>query len=228
MVLLIVSGTLAWPASARQEPAEDPTAAGNNLRTGWDIDEPGLSPGQVATAEFGQVFATPVDGQVYAQPIVAGGTVIAATENNRCMGWTPVAGTPRWQVNLGAPWPAATVNCGDLTPNIGVTATPVYDPDTHAVYVTSKVADGPDVQHPHWYLHALDIGNGKELPGFPTTIGGTPSNNPGVAFNPMTAMQRPGLLLRTVWFTPDSPAIATARDELPPRRRSAHPAWNRL
>ncbi|QWF78968.1 choice-of-anchor D domain-containing protein [Amycolatopsis sp. CA-230715] len=195
MVFLVLSGTLTGFSSARTESVEDPTAAGNNLRTGWDADEPGLSPGQVSTADFGQIFATGVDGQVYAQPIVADGTVVAATENNKVYGLDPAAGTPRWQANLGAPWPAATVNCGDLTPNIGVTATPVYNPETHAVYVTSKVADGQDLQHPHWYLHALDIGTGKELPGFPATIGGTPSNNPGVPFNPMTAMQRPGLLL---------------------------------
>lgn len=192
----VVGGVLGFPAlAASSAPADDPTAAHDSLRTGWDRAEPGLSPSQVTAADFGQIFATPVDGQVYAQPIVAGGTLVANTENNKVYGLDPATGAPRWQVGLGPAWPAATVNCGDLTPTIGSTSAPVYDPDTHAVYLTAKVADGPDLQHPHWYLHALDVGSGKELPGFPTTIGGAPTNNPGVPFNPMTAMQRPGLLL---------------------------------
>jgi outer membrane protein assembly factor BamB len=175
--------------------ADDTTAGHDTLRTGWDNNEPGLVPSQVSAADFGQLFSASVDGQVYAQPIVANGMVVVATENNKVYGLDPVTGAQKWQANFGAAWPVSTVNCGDLTPTIGVTATPVYDPSTGTVYLTSKVNDGPDPQHPHWYLHALDAKTGAERAGFPTTIKGAPTNNPGVPFNPMTAMQRPGLLL---------------------------------
>ena len=72
-----------------------------------------------------------------------------------------------------------------------------YDTATGTAYFTAKVDDGPDEQHPHWYLHAVDIRTGAERAGFPTTIQGSASNdpNPDDAFNPFTAMQRPGLLL---------------------------------
>ncbi len=141
------------------------------------------------------MFATPLDGQIYAQPIVAAGTLLAATENDEVYGLDPVSGAVRWTRNVGPAWPAGAIGCGDLVPNVGVTATPVYDASTRTAYFTAKVDDGPDQQHPHWYMHAVDITTGVERAGFPTTITGAPSNDPANPFNPFTAMQRPGLLL---------------------------------
>lgn len=192
IVLLAVIALFALVAPAY---ADEVTAAHNPLRTGWDDAEPGLAPSQVTATDFGQLFSASVDGQVYAQPVVAGGIVVTATENNKVYGLDAATGTRKWNVDLGPAWPVSTVSCGDLTPTVGVTATPVYDPSTGTVYLTSKVNDGPDPQHPHWYLHALDAASGAERAGFPTTIKGAPTNNPTVPFNPMTAQQRPGLLL---------------------------------
>lgn len=49
-----------------------------------------------------------------------------------------------------------------------------HSPATGAVYLTSKVNDGPDATQPHWYLHALDAASGAERSGFPVTIQGSP------------------------------------------------------
>jgi hypothetical protein len=62
--------------------------------TAWDANEPGLSPASVTSSDFGQLFSTPVDGQVYAEPILAAGTLIAATEANGIYGLDPVTGDP--------------------------------------------------------------------------------------------------------------------------------------
>src|SRR5215470_3710353 len=51
--------------------ADEATASQTNLRTGWDPNEPGLSPPIVGGGSFGQLFSTPVNGAVYAQPVVA-------------------------------------------------------------------------------------------------------------------------------------------------------------
>ncbi len=171
------------------------TIAHDSLRTGWDRDEPGLSPSAVASSNFGKLFSATVDGQVYAQPLVVGTTVIAATENNAVYGLDSATGAAKWTRKLGPAWPASTVSCGDLTPNIGITSTPVYDPATKSVYLLAKTNDGASKLFPHWYMHALDVATGAEKPGFPVKIQGAPTNDPARPFNPMTAMQRPGLLL---------------------------------
>ncbi|KAA9154184.1 choice-of-anchor D domain-containing protein [Amycolatopsis acidicola] len=193
LLLGVVAALTAWLAAPAV--ADDVTAGNTTLRTGWDDNEPGLVPSQVSATDFGQLFSSSVDGQVYAQPVVANGVVVVGTENNQVYGLDAVTGAQKWHTNFGPAWPASTVNCGDLVPNIGITSTPVYDPASGTVYLTSKVNDGADAQHPHWYLHALDAKTGVERTGFPTTIKGAPTNNPNVPFNPMTAMQRPGLLL---------------------------------
>ncbi|WP_370099181.1 choice-of-anchor D domain-containing protein [Streptacidiphilus sp. MAP12-20] len=166
----------------------------DTLRTGWDPHEPGLTPAQVSSSSFGQQFSTAVDGQVYAQPLVIGSTLIAATENDKVYGIDAATGAIRWTRTLGTPWAAANIGCGDLAPNLGVTSAPVYDPSSGTVYVTSKVND-PDGAHPGWYLHAIDPASGLERSGWPVKIHGAPTNDLSRAFNPATVNQRPGLLL---------------------------------
>ena len=195
--LLAVVLLCAWlgaivPTSAR---ADETTVSTDSLRTGWDRNEPGLSPASVQSSDFGQLFATQLDGQVYAQPITVAGTLIAATENDKVYGLDPVTGAVKWSRDVGPYWPSSAIGCGDLAPDVGITSTPVYDPASGAVYFTAKVNDGVDDTHPHYYLHAVDPGTGAEKAGFPVTIAGAPSNDPTLAFDPYRQMQRPGLLL---------------------------------
>ncbi|WP_375490969.1 choice-of-anchor D domain-containing protein [uncultured Jatrophihabitans sp.] len=189
---LICTGTIVADVPAG---ADNVTVSDDTLRTGWDQNESGLAPSSVSASDFGQLFATQLDGQIYAQPIVAKSTVLAVTENDKIYGLNSQTGAIKWSRDVGPYWPASNIGCGDLVPNIGITGTPVYDPATGTAYFTAKVNDGADGNHPHWYLHAIDITTGAERPNFPATIGGSPSNDPGNTFNPKTAMQRPGLLL---------------------------------
>ncbi|GAB3855334.1 choice-of-anchor D domain-containing protein [Dactylosporangium cerinum] len=175
--------------------ADITTVSVDNLRTGWDSAEPGLAPSAVSASDFGQLFSTTVDGQVYAQPIVAAGTLITVTENNWVYGLNPATGAVAWSRSVGPAWPAAAIGCGDLVPNIGITSTPVYDPATGSVFFMAKVNDGPDADHPHFYLHSINPATGAERAGWPVTIQGSPTNDPGTTFNAKTAAQRPGLLL---------------------------------
>lgn len=194
LVVLGAAGLIVLPPPGAVR-ADETTISQDTYRTGWDQNEPGLSPASVTSSDFGQQFSTALDGQVYAQPLVANGTLIAATENDKVYGLDPATGTIQWTDNFGPAWPAATINCGDLAPNVGVTSTPVYDPASGYVYLTAKVNDGADANHPHWYMHALSPATGQEKPGFPVTIQGSPSNDPTVTFDPMREGQRPGLLL---------------------------------
>ncbi|MDX6221634.1 MAG: hypothetical protein QOD91_688, partial [Frankiales bacterium] len=171
--VLVAAGLLAIPVGAS---ADDTTASYDTLRTGWDPNESGLGPSAVSASDFGQLFSTTVNGQVYAQPLVVGGTLITATENDWIYGMNPATGAITWSRSVGNPWPASTTGCGDLVPNIGITSTPVYDPATGSVFFTSKVNDGPDAAHPHWYMHSIIPATGVERAGWPVVIQGTPTN----------------------------------------------------
>ena len=201
VVVALVAGALiakavVAPASA---PASSPpnvtTAAFNNLRTDWDPSEPNLSPSVVQSGTFGKIFDTQLSGSIYAQPLVYDGTVIVTTEKALAYGINSTTGAIIWQRKFGKPFEASEIGCGDLTPDIGSTSTPVIDASTGTVYLTTRLQSGLGLSNSHWWLQALSATTGKELTGFPVEIQGTPSNSPGVPFDDNYAMQRPGLLL---------------------------------
>ena len=126
---------LQWD-SAQHARADEATVSQDLLRTGWDQAEPSLSASTVGSSTFGQLFATNVNGQVYAQPLVVNGTVVVSTENDFVYGLDPATGAIKWTDNFGPAWPASTVGCADLVPNLGSTTTGVYDPASGMVYLT--------------------------------------------------------------------------------------------
>ena len=80
-------------AAASSGPAGDETTGSqNDLRDGWDPNEPALTQAAVGGGRFGQIFNTQVNGQVYAQPLVIGNTVIVATENDWVYGLNATTG----------------------------------------------------------------------------------------------------------------------------------------
>src|SRR5580693_5625412 len=125
--------------AARGAAADETTTSQDNLRTGWDPDEPELTPANVSGRTpgytFGQVFRTAVTGQVYAQPLVLGSTVIVATEQDYVYGLNASTGAVQWQTSLGTPYQIP--NCTDVAPYLGVTGGPVYDPATGDVYLVA-------------------------------------------------------------------------------------------
>jgi outer membrane protein assembly factor BamB len=174
------------------------TAAYNNLRDGWDPNEPSLGPSAVRSAGFQKLFSTKLKGSIYSQPLVYEGTVVATTETARAYGVDAATGAIRWQRSFGTPFKSSAVGCTDLKPNLGSTSTPVIDPSTGTLYVTTRLETGRKGGHlanAHWFLQALSATTGEERPGFPVEIQGTPYNTPGIPFNEAFQEQRPGLLL---------------------------------
>ena len=197
----VVAALATVPAPAR---ADETTIGYTPLRPNWDANEPGLTLSAIGQPDFGQLWsttlprpagqdATSYPNQIYAQPLVADGHVIVATEENQVDALDPQTGAVQWSVSLGPGW-APTVSCGDITPRIGITSTPVYDPSTKTIYLITKTDDGPDADHPNMRMHALSVADGSERPGWPLKLAGS-STNSGEVFNPTTANQRVGLLL---------------------------------
>jgi hypothetical protein len=201
-----------------QTPSQGVFTYHNDLaRTGQNLNETILSPSNVNSTGFGKLFADPVDGQVYAQPLYVANVVIpgqgihnvvyVATENNTVYAFdADTHGAPLWQTSLsingGTAVPSSDVNCSDLVPVIGVTSTPVIDPSTNTLYVVAKTKEGP-ATFPSYFqrLHALDIATGAEKFGGPVaieaTVSGTGdgSNGTTITFDPFKQMNRPGLAL---------------------------------
>jgi hypothetical protein len=190
----------AGSALAGVRPADEATVSQNLLRDGWDPNEPGLSPATVSGGSFGQLFKTPVDGQVYAQPLVIDSpgpspstTVIAGTENNTVYSIDGATGAVKWHTNLGTPWASSVTGCHDLTPVNGITSTPVYDAATGTLYVVANISNGnPTTTSPEFDLFALNEQTGAIQ--WHVKIGGSPVNAPSLTFGAEYERQRAGLL----------------------------------
>jgi hypothetical protein len=198
VVLAIVgSGIGLTVAALAGAPPNVTTEDFDTLRTGWDPNEPALAPATVQASTFGKVFSRKVKGSVYAQPLVVNGTLIVTTEKAKAYGINPTTGVIEWTRSFGTPFLASEIGCGDLTPDLGSTSTPVADPATGVVYMTTRTQKPgtTGIAHSRWQLQAFAASTGQEVSGFPVQIQGTPDDTPGIPFNGNYAMQRPGLLL---------------------------------
>jgi hypothetical protein len=183
----------------------------DNARTGATLIEPILTTSNVTVSSFGKLFTMPVDGQVYAQPLYVPLVSIAqqgvhdvlyvATQNNSVYAFdADVQGGPLWHVNLGPAMPTSTccfVGNLDITPEIGITSTPVIDLLSATLYVVAETLEnGATV----FRLHALDFTTGNDKISPVVIQGSVPgtsvdSANGVLTFNPAQQRQRPGLLL---------------------------------
>jgi outer membrane protein assembly factor BamB len=182
----------AAPVAPGSGPAGDETTISqNDLRDGWDPNEPTLTPAALQNGSFGQIFKTAVNGQVYGQPLVVGSTLIVATENDWVYGLNATSGAVLWKTSLGTPY--HITNCTDLTPNVGVTSTGVYDPSTNTVYEMGLVHE----TNWEWHLFGLNVSTGAIT--FKQRIVGSPTNDPHLSFSALPEGQRAGLLLLNGW-----------------------------
>jgi len=172
------------------------TNSSEDLRTGWYPGESEITPGLVSGGTFGQEWSAGVEGQVYAQPLLDEGTLLVATEKNRVYGLDPATGAKQWTTTLGGtPWNPGEISCSDLTPEIGVTGTPVIDPATDVAYMTHKAYASGSSGPVRYWMDAIELASGHEKAGFPVELAGTAQNDKSQTFTPRTQLQRPGLLL---------------------------------
>jgi hypothetical protein len=184
-------------------------------RTGQNLNETQLTPASVGSGQFGQLFSYPVDGQVYTQPLYLPGVIVpgkgihnivfVATEHDSVYAFDADNSlTPLWHASFidaaqGAATASATdLGCGSITPEAGITATPVIDPASGTLYVVAMTEEGSAGNFVH-RLHALDVTTGAERPGSPVeiqaSVPGTGNGNSTVPFEPWLYKERAGLLL---------------------------------
>ncbi|HEX5230040.1 MAG TPA: hypothetical protein VFW44_20145 [Bryobacteraceae bacterium] len=185
-------------------------------RTGQNLSESELTPASVSSGQFDRLFSYPVDGQVYAQPLYLPGVLVPGkgihnivfivTEHDSVYAFDAdnSLAAPLWHASfLNAAQgitsaSAAELTCDMITPEVGITATPVIDASTGTIYIVAMTQEGPNRQFVH-RLHALDVRTGAERPGSPVeiqaSVAGAGNGNTTVVFEPRLYKERAGLLL---------------------------------
>ncbi len=198
------------PPPAPTGPGTDVVTYKNDAgRSGLNATETTLTTANVNSTGFGLLHNLPVDGKVDAQPLylsqltVAGAAhnvVFAATEHGSVYAFDANSGAVLWQVSTlkSGETPSSPLGCGQVTPQIGITSTPVIDRSAGAHGTLFVVAMSLDAaSHYHQRLHALDVTTGAELLGGPTEITASVATAAGGTnvFDPTQYEERAALLL---------------------------------
>ncbi len=182
-------------------------------RTGLNPNEAILTPSNVTASTFGLLRILHVDGLVDGQPLYLSNLTVAAqsqnvvfvvTENDSVYAFNADTGAQLWKTSvLGtSETTSGDHGCGQITPQIGITSTPVIDRSAGShgtIFVVGMSQDTSGAYHQR--LHALDVTTGAELSGSPVEITasypgtGASSSGGNVIFAPGQYAERVGLLL---------------------------------
>lgn len=215
------SGTTSNPPGSPPPPPTTPGTSApdvvtyhyDNARDGLNAQETTLTLSNVNSSQFGKVGFDSVDGKVDAEPlylanVTAGGksrnVLYVATEHDSVYAFDADDGTQIWKVSVlgSGESPSDDHGCGQISPEIGITSTPVIDRKqgtNGAIFVVGMSKDSSGKYHQR--LHALDVTTGAELSGSPSEIAATVSgsgegsSSGTVIFNPGMYAERAALLL---------------------------------
>jgi hypothetical protein len=150
----------------------------DGLGSGVDPTSTALSPAQSAWT------SSALDGQIFGEPLVEGGRVVVATENDTVDELAANTGAVLWSSHVGSAVPSGNLPCGDISPTVGITGTPVIDAARGEVFaVTDEVAGGSGAQH---FLVGLDLYTGAVLLHQTIVLAGS---------DQLAELERPGLAL---------------------------------
>ncbi len=190
--ILIVAAP--WHRAAAQEQSVL-TYHGDASRSGSYI-VPGLTWDRAASLHLDTLFGGQVSGHVYAQPLYwhAPGAkramLLVATENDVVEALNAETGALIWTQTVGTSVPGSSLPCGNIDP-LGITGTPVIDPQTQAIYFDAAL-EGPN--GPRHQIFALSLKDGSILQGWPIDVA-TALRLTGKAFDPMVQNQRGALTI---------------------------------
>ncbi len=217
-IVLLVCGALICVSSGQVQVT---TSHLNNERTGANTSETLLTPANVNKNNFGRLFNYPIDYQSLAQPLYVPNVTIPGLGTHNVVYVATMAdsvyafdadsnvganASPLWHVNFTDPANGITTAARPYLPctrtetsgpgftQEGIVSTPVIDTTTGTMYLVAKTLETLVVRH---RLHALDITNGQERPGWPILISATSTSIRGhvTNFNSLHQKNRPGLLL---------------------------------
>ena len=188
IVAAILATTTSQPVNAATSSVDVLTYHNDIRRSGLNRNEQILTPSNVAAGTFGKLFSDAVDGYIYAEPLYVSNlsipgkgihnVVFVATEHDSIYALAaggPNGGKPLWKKSLIDPAhgittvSSAALICTDISPEYGITGTPVIDPTTQTLYAVSAEFNS-NTLHYIQKLHALDLHTGAEKLGGPVKI----------------------------------------------------------
>ncbi|WP_025599546.1 hypothetical protein [Burkholderia sp. WSM2230] len=200
--------------SSTSPPSTDVLTYHNDVaRTGQYLAETTLTPANVNPTTFGKVGFLPVDGKVDAQPLYVSNlftgsathnVVYVVTEHASVYAFDADTNAQLWQRSLlgSGETTSDNRNCSQITPEIGITSTPVIDRTRGPSGVLYTVVMSKDASGAiHQRLHAIDLSTGAEALGGPADITatypgmGANSSNGVTVFDPQQYAERQALAL---------------------------------
>ena len=155
-------------AGATGAPHVDATSSwtvyhGNPQGSGLDTSGVTFSPPTSA-------WTSPVlDGQVYGEPLEATGRVFVATENDTVYALAANTGAVLWSTHVGTPVPSGDLPCGDISPDVGITGTPVVDAARGEIFAVADELVGGAPAHflvgINMYSGTVDLNTAVDPPG---------------------------------------------------------------
>ncbi len=146
----VANGTAAAAASGDVAAAHDVAAARDGAAStgpaggaSWTVYHDslagtGVAPDVTSVDTATRAWTSPaLDGEIYGEPLVFDGRVYVATENDTVYALTASTGAKIWSAHLGTPVPSTDLPCGDITPTVGITGTPVIDPSRGEIFVVA-------------------------------------------------------------------------------------------
>ena len=133
----------AQPAASAAQPAAATPAQQLAASSSWtvyhgDAAGRGVAAPVAAVNTTTRAWTSPVlDGQIYGEPLVSAGRVYVATQNDTVYALSAATGVVAWSAHLGSPVPSTDLPCGNISPTVGITGTPVIDQSRGEIFVVA-------------------------------------------------------------------------------------------
>ncbi|HEX3803636.1 MAG TPA: PQQ-binding-like beta-propeller repeat protein [Solirubrobacteraceae bacterium] len=147
---LVCCFSTATAASARTRFVSRVSGFGSNWTTyHGNAEATGVAAARTKLRPSRPAWTSPaLDGQLYGEPLVADGRIVAATENDTVYAMAAHSGRILWSHHLAKPVPSSDLPCGDISPVVGITGTPVIDLKRNEIFVDADtLTSGPSASH---------------------------------------------------------------------------------
>ena len=159
-----------------------------------------ITKASAATMHIDTSFAgATISGPSYAQPLYLASSgsgpdlVIAVTEQNRVYAFNAATGAQVYNVLLASPLQSSALPCGNISPQLGITGTPIIDAATRTLYVDAMTGMTTSASARH-QVYALNADTGAIVNGWPVDLNAKVTAG-STTFNSLVQNQRGALAL---------------------------------